>query len=806
MKTQTVSRLRERCVGALFCAVILAGNSAAQVTNVTDLVNAVNNGLANATVTVGPGTFLLTAPLKPKAGMTIQGAGIGQTILTNDPSWSPSTVKLPEGGVTASSIETGAYLFSLATNTHGVTLSDMTLTGPELHGALYGYNTDNLHLHDLVIQDFRWSGIRTFAMDGANIHDCEFIDAGGAWSGGAPATSGGITGGGMYVTWMKTSEIWNNRFRRTKSGNQFNFYGIKGRQGRNSRIHHNTINVNFSIEFPFENDEFMEIDHNVCKGVISIPKSGGGPVPAGGYTFHIHHNYFTTSYAVELTRKGVEINNNLFDFKTTSDGGNLCSSFGTTAAQGSLSFHDNLVKNPGRGVFWSDPIYNDLSFRNNHIITNTTVTPRTDGLFGFNASCDFSTITIADNIIECIGQTRPLLRNSASNSALISNNSLTNVSGTGNYANPDTGAPRGPLAPVQFTCGVDDEFTVDGWNFFETPTVFQLSPAADSHVRGGTYSGSNYGTDAVLHVKDSSGSNNDRQAFLRFDLSGMNQDAASAKLVLTVESIGGESVTNRPVDLRLVTSDGWSETGVTWSNKPAIGTNIVSFIVTAAMVGSEIELDVTSLVNAERHGDGQISFALLQPNTAGALVAFGSREGTVPGYLEVDTTPPQFTSVAASEDSFTRDGSYASTNYGTAANLTVKSNSGGYNRRSFLKFPVASLAGLTQSNLILRCDSIGTEGSSGHVVELRQVTNDTWSEGGVTWSNQPGSGTLINSFVVTAADVGNEISIDVSSFVAAEAAGDGTASFVLTQPSNGNRTINFSSKEGSNGARIESTP
>ncbi len=530
--------------------------------------------------------------------MTIKGAGIGQTILTNDPSWSPSTVKLPEGGVTASSIETGAYIFSLATNTHGVTLSNMTLTGPELHGALYGYNTDNLHLHDLVIQDFRWSGIRTFAMDGANIHDCEFIDAGGAWSGGAPATSGGITGGGMYVTWMKTSEIWNNRFRRTKSGNQFNFYGIKGRQGRNSRIHHNTINVNFSIEFPFENDEFMELRQR-RRGDFHSEKRWR---PRSSRRLHVPYPPQLFHHLLcggELTRKGVEINNNLFDFKTTSDGGNLCSSFGTTAAQGSLSFHDNLVKNPGRGVFWSDPVYNDLSFRNNHIITNTTVTPRTDGLFGFNGGCDFSTITIADNIIECIGQTRPLLRNSASNSALISNNSLTNVSGTGNYANPDTGAPRGPLAPIQFTCGVNDEYTVDGWNFFETPTVFQLSPAADSFVRGGTYSGLNYGTDPILHVKDSSGSNNDRQAFLRFDLSGMTQDARLRETGAHGGIYRRRVRDQPPRGSRRVTSDGWSETGVTWSNKPTIGTNIVSFIVTAAMVGSEIELDVTSLVNAE---------------------------------------------------------------------------------------------------------------------------------------------------------------------------------------------------------------
>jgi len=60
------------------------------------------------------------------------------------------------------------------------------------------------------------------------------------------------------------------------------FYGIKVRQGTRCRIHHNTIETNFSMEFPFENDEDNEIDHNVCHGTISIPRYAGGAVPKSG--------------------------------------------------------------------------------------------------------------------------------------------------------------------------------------------------------------------------------------------------------------------------------------------------------------------------------------------------------------------------------------------------------------------------------------------------------------------------------------------------------------------------------------------
>ena len=612
---------------------------ATNVNSVSGLVAAVNNGVNGDTVTIAAGTYQLTAPLRPKAGMTIKGAGIGKTIIKGASSWVPSTAKLPDYGVSTSDIETGAYLFSLPFNTDNITISDMSLTGPLLHGAIYGNDNGNLHLHHLKIDDFRWSGIRIFRNDNARIHDCEFVDAAGRWKNGNPGTSGGITGGCIYFTYMKNSEIWNNRFTKTQTGNENSVMGIKGREARTTRIHHNTINVNFAIELPFENDHTVEIDHNVCKGVISIPKHAGGPVPTGGYTFHIHHNYFTTSYAIEFVRNGVEVDHNLFDFKTTSDGGNLFSGFGSAAAQGSASFHNNLVKNPGRGVYWVNEVYNNIEFRNNHVIANKTSTPRGDGMFGFNSACNFSTITIKDNIIECIDKNRPLVRNSQSNSAIIKNNTLIGISDTANYANPNTGAVRGPTAPLLFTCGVNDEFTVDGWEFSATPTTIQLLPSADSYARAGSSSGSNFGKASVLDVKNSSNSYYHRQAFLRFGLSGLTQDATSAKLILTVKSVGGESVTNRPIDLRLVTSDSWSETSLNWSNKPTIGQNLRSFIITKAMVGSEIELDVTAIVNSERKGDGQISFALLQPTSIGALVSFGSRESAIAGYLEIDSAP-----------------------------------------------------------------------------------------------------------------------------------------------------------------------
>jgi len=436
---------------------------AESVDSVATLVAAVRDGAEGSTIEVAAGTYELEGALELKSGMTLKGAGMEKTILTNAPAWKPSTKTLPDPEMKTAGMDTKAYLIRLKEKAAKITVSDMTLRGPQVHGAIYGWENADAHLHHLRIQDVLWAGIRTFSMKGAKIHDCEFIDAGGRWERGEPGLKGGITGGAIFAIWIADSEIFDNRFVRTQTGKADEFYGIKGRQGKNCRIHHNTIKVNFSIEFPFENDEDVEIDHNICEGTISIPKHAGGPVPKSGKTFHIHHNWFLESYSIEFVRNGVEVSHNLFDFDVKKDGGNLISGFGKAAAKGPASFHNNLVNNPGRGVIWINEIFNNLEIRNNHILTRTTATPRTEGLFGFNPGSDFKSISIRDNRIECQGQSRPLLRSKESYGMVIENNELTNVSDTERFTNTRTDKPVGLEKPLSFECGAHGEMTVEGW-------------------------------------------------------------------------------------------------------------------------------------------------------------------------------------------------------------------------------------------------------------------------------------------------------------------------------------------------------
>ncbi|MGE9267267.1 MAG: right-handed parallel beta-helix repeat-containing protein [Verrucomicrobiales bacterium] len=444
----------------LWLSFLLPLSGAAPIQDVTALRAALAAEGERREITLAPGTFVLDEALVIPAGTSLRGAGADKTIITHAESWRGNPKTLPDPETNFKKFDKSGYLLLLADKAHDISLSGLTLTGPGLHGAIYGWGNHRLHLKELTIRDFLYAGLRTYATEFAKIEHCTFIDAGQRWERGQPGLKGGITGGGIFVIWIKDSEIAHNRFLRTKSAPNEHYYGIKGRQGKRLRIHHNTIETNFSIEFPFENDEDVEIAHNILHGTVSIPKHAGGPVPESGRTFHIHHNWFRDSYAIEFVRNGVEIDHNFFDFSLEKDHGNLISAFGKAPAKGPASFHHNLVVKPGRGVIWMNEPYANLRIHNNHIIARETATPRREGLFGFSKDCDFASFEIRDNLIEIHGPARPLFRNDESAKALISNNELRNVSDTDRYDNPVAERPIGLGAPLDFRCGVNGEITI----------------------------------------------------------------------------------------------------------------------------------------------------------------------------------------------------------------------------------------------------------------------------------------------------------------------------------------------------------
>jgi len=470
---------------ALFTAISFPVTAQITVSTTAELRAAVANATDGSRINLAATTFELDSPLRVRSGVELVGAGAGQTTLRAAPSWQANFTGSIDDGANFERLDPNSYLIDLGRDDSvGAAIRDMTLTGPNLHGAVAGITSHGLQLSGLEVRDFGWSGVRLFVTNDVVIENSSFINAGGV-------SPGGPTGGALNLTFLKDSTIRNNRFEKEPGFNS-NFYGIKGRQFRDTAISNNTILTNFAIELPFEIDRRVEINNNYLDGVVSVPRFNGGetPITDGGDSFHIYNNYFTRAYSIEGPHNALRIEQNLFDIEASDDGGNLISTFDSERSDtipGPVIFTDNLVKNPGRGVFWSGIPYDNLEFSRNHIIADETI-PYTleggipPGLFGFRVAqddgdaTDFSTITISDNIIEVIDlddsdgvTTRDLLRNLSSADANIVNNLLSGISDTERYSNEQTGAAQGPATPLFFRVGADGEFLVDGFSISEVP-------------------------------------------------------------------------------------------------------------------------------------------------------------------------------------------------------------------------------------------------------------------------------------------------------------------------------------------------
>jgi Right handed beta helix region len=139
----------------------------------------------------------------------------------------------------------------------------------------------------------------------------------------------------------------------------------------------------------------------------------------------------------------------------------------------------------------------------------------------------------------------------------------------------------------------------------EVETV-TLNPVADSYVYA-SQPDQNFGSNAALRTDNSPL----LRSFLRFDAQGV---AGAGQVLVRVYA---ETANATGVDLHTVADSGWSESGITFNNAPAIGPVVASSGPIGA--GSWASFDVTSVVTA----DGPVSFALTSPsNTA---IRFGSR-------------------------------------------------------------------------------------------------------------------------------------------------------------------------------------
>ncbi|WP_084224850.1 DUF7594 domain-containing protein [Paenibacillus pectinilyticus] len=145
------------------------------------------------------------------------------------------------------------------------------------------------------------------------------------------------------------------------------------------------------------------------------------------------------------------------------------------------------------------------------------------------------------------------------------------------------------------------------------------------------------------------------------------------------------------------------------------------------------------------------------------------------------------TTLGPFDDSYVHEGNPTS-NFGTATSLYVK-NDPGASRYTYLKFSLAGLSGVTSAKL-----GVYGSASSSTVLSAYQTT-DSWTQSAITWNTKPTVGTSAGSVGINTTNTYNEI--DVTSYVTAEAAGDGVVSFAL-QESVGKYTTLNSNENASN--------
>ena len=146
-------------------------------------------------------------------------------------------------------------------------------------------------------------------------------------------------------------------------------------------------------------------------------------------------------------------------------------------------------------------------------------------------------------------------------------------------------------------------------------------------------------------------------------------------------------------------------------------------------------------------------------------------------------------------DAYTRNGNYASINYGGDTSLVVKgSASSGYTRTSYLKFSidVSGVSAITSAKL--RIYGLNTDNTSGITVSIYSVDNDSWTESGINWNNAPAaSSTSLSSAMVN--NQSKYYELDVSDYIKSQFASDKTVSFLIKNTSNQNSNLLFNSKE-----------
>lgn len=169
-----------------------------------------------------------------------------------------------------------------------------------------------------------------------------------------------------------------------------------------------------------------------------------------------------------------------------------------------------------------------------------------------------------------------------------------------------------------------------------------LEPTADAYVRSGAYANTTHGTtDASILISklNSTGSaDNDRHTYVTFDLTDAATNISSAVLKL-YGKIDDTRSSNVPVGAFSVSNTSWSESAITWNNKPATSSSALSTATVTDATARYYTWNVTDYVQSEIDaGRTKVSFAVRSAQITDPRITFNSKEtGSNPPQLVIST-------------------------------------------------------------------------------------------------------------------------------------------------------------------------
>ena len=125
---------------------------------------------------------------------------------------------------------------------------------------------------------------------------------------------------------------------------------------------------------------------------------------------------------------------------------------------------------------------------------------------------------------------------------------------------------------------------------------------------------------------------------------------------------------------------------------------------------------------------------------------------------------PTQTTYYPSADAYVRDGTYASTNYGTQIDLQVKSDATSYARKAYLTYNFSGFSGSSTTSAKLRVNVVNAGTDASRTIKLYGTTDENWTESGIIWNNAPAGSTYITS-VNMSNTTGVWYEMDVTSYV-----------------------------------------